>query len=134
MHPIIKFPYKIYKNVACPIISIGIKGHRSWLLTEAYIDSGASISVFLDKIARDLEIDYLKGKTIYTTVGDGSLIPVYLHKLPVRIGNISFEATIGFSPRLGIGFNLLGRQDIFNRFDITFSDSQKTISFLPLHK
>lgn len=132
MPDIIKFPYKIYKNIASPIISLGIEGRKGWLLTEAYVDSGATISVFLSKVAENLGINYLKGKIIYSTVGDGSCIPVYLHKLPIQIGNISFSATIGFSPRLGIGFNLLGRQDIFNRFDVTFSDSQKTISFLPL--
>jgi len=65
-------------------------------------------------------------------IGDGSYIPVYLHKLTIRIGNVSFKATIGFSPRLGVGFNLLGRKDVFERFDITFSDAKKIISFLPL--
>ena len=96
--------------------------------------SGASFSIFSINEANRLGIDYTKGQKLTVTVGDGSLIPVYLHRLSVKISNILFPATIGFSPRLGIGFNLLGREDIFKRFDVTFSDSRRSIIFLPLTK
>jgi len=128
----IAFPYRVYKNISCPIIGFDIKGPEGWLRTEAFVDSGASISVLLAKQALDLGIDFEKGKIIYSTVGDGGSIPVYLHKLPIKIGNISFKATIGFSPKLGVGFNLLGRKDVFERFDVTFSDFTKTIIFKPV--
>jgi hypothetical protein len=72
------------------------------------------------------------GQLVYSVVGDGSLIPVYVHRLPVRIGPVALTATIGFSARLGVGFNLLGRQDIFTRFDVTFSDSRQRLSFKPV--
>ena len=68
------------------------------------------------------------------TVGDGSLIPVYFHILPVKISHVLFKATIGFSPRLGVGFNLLGRKNVFKRFDVTFSDSRRTVIFSPFVK
>jgi len=132
MSSVISFPYKVYKGIASPIICVEICGPKGWLRTEAFVDSGASVSVFLIKEAEGLGIDFRKGKVIYSTVGDGSYIPVYLHKLTIKIGNVSFKATIGFSPRLGVGFNLLGRKDVFERFDITFSDAKKIISFLPL--
>jgi hypothetical protein len=51
--------------------------------------------------------------------------------MPVQIGSVTFRAAIGFSPRLGVGFNLLGRQEIFTHFDITFSDSNKHLTFRP---
>ncbi len=126
----IKFPYRVYKDIACPIIGFEIQGPKGWIKIEAYVDSGASISVLSSREALNLGIDFEKGKIIYSAVGDGSFIPVYLHRLPIRIGNIPLRATIGFSPRLGIGFNLLGRKDFFTHFDITFSDATKTITFL----
>ena len=108
-----------------------MRGPKGRLRTEAFVDSGASISVFLIKEAEELGIDFQKGKVIYSTVGDGSCIPVYLHKLLIKIGDIPFKATVGFSPKLGIGFNLLGRKDIFERFIVTFDDVKKTVTFLP---
>jgi hypothetical protein len=38
------------------------------------------------------------------------------------IGHFSFPATVGFSDRLGVGFNVLGRRDIFRRLSFTFND------------
>lgn len=40
---------------------------------------------------------------------------------------IKFNATIGFSESLGIGFNLLGRVDFFDRFRICFTDKEKIV-------
>jgi hypothetical protein len=74
---------------------------------------------------------YERGQAIYVLVGDGSAIPVYLHRLPIRIGAAQLTAQIGFSPRLGVGFNLLGRQDIFTHFDVTFSDATRRVIFRP---
>jgi hypothetical protein len=67
-------------------------------------------------------------------VGNGDPVPVYLHDLPIQIGSQQFKAIISFSPGLGVGFNLLGRQDIFTHFDVTFSDSRRQVSFRPRPK
>jgi hypothetical protein len=40
-------------------------------------------------------------------VGDGSYIPIYLHDLAIKIGEWQVAAPIGFSERLGAGFNIL---------------------------
>lgn len=133
MTPII-FSYKNYKLIACPIVTIEVRNSGIKKNIDAYVDSGASISIFSIQEAIRLGINYQKGKEIFITVGDGSSIPVYLHNFPVRIGEVSFRATIGFSPRLGVGFNLIGRKDFFSHFDITFSDTSKAITFLPLNK
>ena len=125
------FPYKIYKDSHCPIIKFSLCAHKDWIDTEAYVDSGASVSLLSILEAQRLKLDYTTGKRIYFRMGDGSLIPVYLHKLSVKIGDVSFKATIGFSAQLGVGFNLIGREDFFNNFDITFSDAARTVTFLP---
>ena len=127
----IVFPYKTYKNHPCPIIKITLYGPDGSCDTEAYVDSGASISIFSLVDAQRIGINYVKGKKTYFVVGDSSLIPVYLHRFGVKIASVDFKATIGFSPRLGVGFNLIGRKDFFNHFDITFSDSRKMVIFLP---
>ena len=40
---------------------------------------------------------------------------------------MEFEAEIGFSRQLGIGFNIIGRKDIFERFVICFDESNKIV-------
>ncbi len=62
-------------------------------------------------------------------VGDGSFIPASFVKLPMRIGELDLEAEVGFSEKPGVGFNLLGRKDVFNTFRVCFSDDKKLVSF-----
>lgn len=130
MRPII-FPYQTYRGLPCPIIPLGMRGPNGWRNTEAYVDSGAFVSVFSVADAKRLGLRYQTGKKRFVTVGDGDSVPVYLHDLPIQIGGQRVKITIGFSPRLGVGFNLLGRQDIFMRFDVTFSDARRQVTFRP---
>ncbi len=127
----VTFPYKIYKRQAYPIIKILMEGPDGLLETEAYVDTGASISIFQTTVASDLGIDYSKGKISYTMVGDGSFIPFYVHTIPIKIGHVKFPARIGFSPSLGADFNLLGQKDIFDRFIVSFDRRKKIVSFQP---
>ncbi|MBI4657029.1 MAG: retropepsin-like domain-containing protein [Elusimicrobia bacterium] len=128
----IKFSYVRYKDKVAPVIWFRVKFKQKWHTVWAYVDSGATFTILTAKEADRIGLDYQKGKQVMVTVGDGGAIPVYIHKLQAMIGDKIFKATIGFSPRLGIGFNLLGRHDIFNRFDVTFSDSNQSVIFRPI--
>jgi len=126
---LVAFPYKVYKGTPCPIVPVEISGPTHWIRTEAYVDSGAFYSIFSHHEANAMGINLVKGKQIFATVGDGGAIPVFLHKLKIRFGKLEFPALVGFSPRLGVGFNLLGRYDFFSRFDVTFSDCTRFVFF-----
>lgn len=65
----------------------------------------------------------------YVIVGDGGYIPASFIKILVRIGDVEINTEIGFSENLGIGFNLLGRKDVFEKFRVCFDDSRKVVSF-----
>ena len=45
------------------------------------------------------------------------------------VGDEKFEAGIGFSKQLDIGFNIIGREDIFERFKVCFDEKEKVIEF-----
>jgi len=111
-----------------PIITLGLKYEETWYPVDAYVDSGAIYSIFRRSVGERMRIDIEKGKLIYSQVGDGGSIPVYLHKLDVQLGPKTFQATIGFSEKLGIGFNILGRTDIFDKFVICFDDLKNYVS------
>ena len=125
-----KFSYLKLRSKLAPIVPIELKG-REWVSYDAYVDSGAGYSVFHSDAADDLEIKLEDGKKAYITVGDGSQIIVYLHKVPVRIADQELEAILGFSRHLGIGFNIIGRLDLFDGFRICFDESEKIVEFYP---
>ena len=111
------------------MITIGVKIENIWYPIEVYVDSGSAYTVLHARIAEGVGFDYQTTKPIYLQVGDGSFIPVYLHDLEVQIGTERFTAKMGFSEKLGVGFNLLGRADIFDRFRICFHESQGILTF-----
>ncbi|NEO53445.1 MAG: hypothetical protein F6K54_10340 [Okeania sp. SIO3B5] len=81
------------------------------------------------KLRRNLSLIISKSDRVNLQVGDGSLIPVYLHDLEIQLGRERFTCLIGFSHRLGVSFNVLGKQGIFDKFKICFLESQGIISF-----
>ena len=125
-----KFKYRNIAGKLMPIIPIMLKG-KDWKRYNAYVDSGGSRSIFHSYVADDLEINLEDGDKVYITVGDGSQIIVYIHKLTVKIADQEFKASIGFSRNLGIGFNIIGRLDIFSKFKICFDDTEKIVEFHP---
>ncbi len=128
-----RFPYiEVSRGIFAPIISLGIWTGERWVICEAYVDSGATYSIFHTDVAALLGLTYRKGRKIFVKVGDGGLIPVYLHQLPVRFANVKFNALLGFSESLGVGFNLLGRVSFFEKFKICFNDKEKVIEATPL--
>jgi len=125
------FHYKPCRGRLAPLITIGVKIGAVWYPVEVYVDSGAAYTVLRAQIADGIGFDYRAGNRVYLQVGDGSFIPVYLHELEVQIGAERFIARVGFSEKLGVGFNLLGRAGIFERFKICFQESQRVLTFEP---
>jgi len=125
-----RFPYVRERGRSLPIISLLLKGKGTdWITFDAFVDSGASYSIFKAEIGEILGLEVEKGEKMFITVGDGSLIIVYVHRLEIQIGDEVFEAEIGFSKQLGIGFNIIGRKDVFERFKICFDEKEKVIEF-----
>ena len=60
-------------------------------------------------------------------IGNGNLIAVYLHSVGFKLGDEHFNALIGFSEELGIGFNLLGRLRIFDELMFCFDDHHQVL-------
>lgn len=96
-----------------------------------YVDSGAAYTILRARVAKDAGFSYTHGRKIFVQVGDGGVIPVWLHELPIQIGNRQFTAPIGFSDKLGVPFNLLGRLGVFENFRICFHEKRRVVSFQP---
>ena len=86
-------------------VGLGINGH--WRIAEMYVDSGAFYTLLHASFAVDFGLDFKRGPRVNAQVGDGSLIPVYLHRLPMQIGATRLNAAVGFSEKLGVRFLFL---------------------------
>ena len=126
--PATEFPYTLHKGYLMPIIPITIQNHKVWV----YVDSGATFSIINAADARDMGINWQSGRHQMVVVGDGSFIPVFIHDVPVKIGSTPITIPIGFSERLGVGFNLLGRTGVFNQFEVCFNDHTRKVTFQPI--
>lgn len=126
----IKFPYTIHKGLAIPyiplILKIGKTQRRFW----TFVDTGATFTIIKVSEIEDLDFDYREGKLVNVQVGDGGFIPIYLHKLKMTLDDFTFTATVGFSNKLGVEFNLLGRKDVFHTFDVIFREASGEIIFI----
>lgn len=128
-HRLIVFPYGMVCGRPSPVATVGIFVTGRWRVVELYVDSGAFYTMLHVHFATDFGLDYKQGRKILVQVGDGSLIPVYLHELMMQIGEKQFVSELGFSEKLGVSFNLLGRHGVFEHFKICFHEKRKVVSF-----
>lgn len=126
--PPVEFPYWVHGGRSDPIIPVfiryGAKGFWAW----AYVDSGATLSVFREEQAGRLGLDLASGQPTEIRVGDGHAVAGRVHEIEIVIGGEALRAGVAFA-RLGVRFNLLGRQDVFGEFRITFDERERVVAF-----
>ena len=126
------FPYlNDLSGRAAPIVYLQVWTGNRWVYLQAYVDSGASWSIFHADVAQLLGIKLAKSPRRYMALGNGSVIPIYLHRIRVRFAGQEFSVPAGFSDALHVGFNLLGRSGFFDRFVMSFNDRTKTLTVVP---
>jgi len=121
-----EFSYSKKNSQWFPTINVVIQGPKKRKLFKALIDSGASFSVFRAEVADYLGISVEKGKPIYLT-GIGGRILGYLHKIPIKVGVKKFICKIVFSKEYTVSLNILGRDNFFLPFLITFNEKEKKL-------
>ena len=127
--PRFEFPYlKDTQGRHAPIVYLQAWTGNRWLYLQAYVDSGASWSVFHLDVAQLLGIKLNKAKRRYVTLGNGSVLPIYLQRIKVRFAGAEFAVPAGFSDALRMGFNLMGRAGFFDRFLMCFDDRAKRLT------
>ncbi|MEW6041250.1 MAG: hypothetical protein AB1633_06980 [Elusimicrobiota bacterium] len=104
--------------------------NHKYYLFDAYIDSGADISLFTKSDCILLGHNLEKGREKLIGGVSGSLIRTYIHKIPVRLGEDEFRAEIAFA-ELDEVPRLLGRKNAFEHFRILFDEKIKRVYFIP---
>ena len=109
-----------------PVIKLAIISGNEKVILEALVDSGANISVFGEEVAQLLGIEIEKGQKIYLG-GVGGRIMGYIHKLKVEAAGKLFNCKMVFSREYKVSFNLIGREDFFKKFIISFDEKNKKV-------
>jgi hypothetical protein len=132
MAPPIRLPYASVRGRLEPVIALGLRLPNGWQRLDFYVDSGAAYSIVTAQLATAAGFDFKQGQLTTVQVGSGAYLRVYLNRLPLQIGPRVIEARIGFSEQFGLHFNLLGRLDIFDKFNICFRERERAVVFEPL--
>ena len=120
------YPYKADRGLFFPVVRFSLIFKNTKIVIEALVDSGASISVFSADVAEVLGIKVESGKR--TSLGGvGGSIVGYEHQVELAIAQLRTFATVVFSKQYKIGFNLIGRQDVFDKFTICFNEKRKQL-------
>ena len=123
-----KFPYvEIGPKLYAPMVPVELWTGNRWLWVEAYVDSGASCSIFHMEVAELIRPAIARPRRITMGLGDGRVIPVDIYRVNVRFAGSQFYVPIGFSKKFGTRFNLLGRLGFFERFHIGFNERSKML-------
>ena len=74
----ITIPYTSWRGRYSPLVEVSILNNDRNVRTLAYLDTGATYSVFHSDFADELGLDLYSGERVDLLVGDGGMIPLYL--------------------------------------------------------
>ncbi len=124
-----EFPYlKDGHGRHAPLVYLQVWTGNHWLYLQAYVDSGASWSVFHKDVAELLGLKLNRAARRYVSLGNGSVLPIYVQRIRVRFAGSEFIVPAGFSDVLKTGFNLMGRAGFFDRFAMCFNDRARVLT------
>ena len=123
----IRFPYSYRRQQLFPMIPVTVTTETCDIATDALLDSGANISVFRQEIAECLGLQIESGEEILLH-GLGGRVIGYIHDVTMIVEQISFPCKVVFSSELTVGVNIIGRQDFFQKFKITFDERNKELT------
>lgn len=100
---------------------------RKWIKFHPYIDSGADVMLIPLSLGKLIGLSFDE-KKIEQIGGLRGSVPVIYLKHEIRIGNIQFAAQIAWALIEEVP-PLLGRTDVFDKFDVLFKQKEELIIF-----
>jgi len=127
--PFIKQAAVVTEFISKPFAEITLVVDKNEITEWFLIDSGADISLVKLKLGDLLGFKIKEGEEVRQLSGIGtSTIPYVLRKIKMRIGEKEFEARIAWSLIEDVPL-VLGRIDVFDKFDITFKEREGKVIF-----
>ena len=110
-----------------PVADVFIRNNSGWIEFHPYIDSGADVTLIPLSLGKliGLSVDEKKIEHIGGLSGN---VPVIYFKHEIKIGGIKFFSQIAWALIEEVP-PLLGRTDIFDKFNVQFKQKQGLIIF-----
>jgi hypothetical protein len=130
----IEFDYKreklptgqvIYRPVAKVYL---LAAGGEWIAEYFYVDSGADHTLLPYRMGKFLGLDRVASE-VREIGGIGGIIGARFSNVPMRIERHQFDCTIAWAQIERVPF-LLGREQVFEHFDITFQQRRKKTVFV----
>lgn len=107
-----------------------LKSGNEWIAEYFYVDSGADYTLIPYRMGRFLGLERIASE-VKEIGGVGGVIGARFAVVPMKMEEYRFDCTIAWAQIERVPF-LLGREDIFEHFDITFQQrNKKTILAWP---
>jgi len=130
-----KFPYqreksKLFGEIYRPVIKFQIKTKSGWIPILAYIDSGADVTLLPMSFIKAFEIK-IEEENIKEIrgIGEGK-ISVIIKEVKMKISDKIFDAKVAIALIEDVPY-LLGREDVFDHFEVCFRQKDRTVCFNP---
>ena len=94
------------------------------------VDSGGHISLFHATVAASLGLELKRGKKEHLG-GIAGGITSYVHSVKCSIAGYPFKCRIAFSEEISMPYQIIGRLDFFESFNVTFDESDQRIYITP---
>jgi hypothetical protein len=128
----IEFPFKQIRTSALgvilrPIATVRLTGPKNSLTAEFLIDSGADITIIPREVGRFLGFKVKEDERIINFGGIGGQIPCAERMVGMTIGEVKFNCRVAWAFTEDVPL-LLGRVEVFDRFEINFRQKEgKTV-------
>ncbi|MFA4957034.1 MAG: retropepsin-like aspartic protease [Candidatus Methanoperedens sp.] len=111
-----------------PIAKVEFKSSMGWVPELMYVDSGADITLIPKSLGDLLGFD-IQTEEIHDVRGVGeTAIPVILKNIEIKLGEYVFNSRVAWALIEEVP-PLLGRLDVFDQFDVNFTQKEKKVVF-----
>ena len=129
----ITFPYreeqsKFFGLIYRPVARVKLNSAGEWIPEWMYVDSGADITLIPRSVGDLLGFEVNKGKIVDITGVGGGTVPVIVKKVMMCVGKEIFDARVAWALIEDVP-PLLGRMDVFNKFDVIVREEEKEVVF-----
>ena len=112
-----------------PVAKVYLMRYSSeWIAEYFYIDSGADYTLIPYRMGRFLGLEEIASE-VKEIGGIAGVIGVRLSTVPMKIEQYQFDCTIAWAQVEHVPL-LLGREDVFERFEITFRQRARKVIFI----
>jgi hypothetical protein len=127
------FPYReersrIFGRIYRPVARVKFRSEEEWIPEWMYVDSGADITLIPRSVGDLLGFEMNKEKIVDITGVGGGTVPVTVKKTMISLGEEIYDARIAWALIEDIP-PLLGRMDVFNKFEVIFKEEKKEVVF-----